>query len=327
MILVVGGAGYIGSHIVKQLVKNGQHVVVYDNLSTGHREFVKGNVPFILGDLSNQEQLRLLFSNYPIQAVMHFAANAYVGESVTNPQKYYLNNVSNTLNLLEVMREFNVETFVFSSTCATYGVPMQIPIKEDHPQLPINPYGRSKWMVEQILEDYSNAYGLKYAALRYFNAAGADQECEIGEWHDPETHLIPLILDAALGKRNYIQIFGTDYNTEDGTCVRDYIHVEDLATAHILALHYLKEQQQSNVFNLGNGKGYSVREIIRAVEKVTGKGVPTVETTRREGDPAILVGSAEKANAVLQWETKYKSIESIIETAWKWHVKLWGNGD
>lgn len=323
MILVVGGAGYIGSHSVKQLVNEGYDVVVFDNLSTGHREFVKWGVPFVLGDLNDQTQLRLLFSNFPIQAVVHFAAHAYVGESVTDPQKYYINNVANTLNLLEIMREFKVERFVFSSTCATYGIPEELPIKETHKQLPINPYGRTKQVVEQILSDYERAYGLNYVVLRYFNAAGADLESEIGEWHEPETHLIPLVLDVALGKRENVTIFGTDYDTKDGTCIRDYIHVSDLADAHIRSLKYLETKQKSNVFNLGNGEGYSVQEIISTAEQVTGKKIATVKGSRRPGDPAVLIGSSEKAEAVLGWESKY-DLYTIVESAWNWHKKLWG---
>lgn len=324
MILVVGGAGYIGSHTVKQLVKNSQDVIVFDNLSSGHREHVKWNVPFILGDLSNKTQLRLVFSKYNIDAVMHFAAHAYVGESVNDPQKYYLNNVGNTLNLLEVMKEFQVEYFIFSSTCATYGVPNHTPITEKHNQLPVNPYGRTKLMIEQIIEDYSKAYSFRYVSLRYFNAAGADIDGEIGEWHDPETHLIPLVLDTVIGKRDAIHVFGTDYNTPDGTCIRDYIHVNDLAAAHILALNYLQRSQTSNVFNLGNGQGYSVLEVIRAVEQITKRKVSVIKGERRAGDPAALVGSADKAKTLLNWQPMYQNIESIIESAWNWHKKLWG---
>ncbi|MDI6724353.1 MAG: UDP-glucose 4-epimerase GalE [Methanobacterium sp.] len=321
MILIVGGAGYIGSHLNKEISKQGYETVVFDNLSYGHEKFVKwGN--FELGDLSNINDIRSIFRKYPIDAVMHFAAFTYVGESVKDPQKYYLNNVKNTLNLLQVMLEENVKQFVFSSTCATYGNPVEIPITENHPQNPINPYGRGKLIVEQVLKDYSQAYGLKYASLRYFNAAGADPEGEVGELHDPETHLIPLILDVAAGKRDDIKIFGTDYNTPDGTCIRDYIHVTDLADAHILALKYLQDGGESDVFNLGNGNGFSVKEVIETARKITDKNIRAVEDERRPGDPPILVGSSDKAKKVLKWKPKYDDLDKIIETAWNWHKKL-----
>jgi UDP-glucose 4-epimerase len=253
---------------------------------------------------------------------MHFAAFTYVGESVEDPQKYYMNNVKNTLNLLQVMLEENVKRFVFSSTCATYGNPVEIPITENHPQNPINPYGRGKLIVEQILKDYSDAYGLKYASLRYFNAAGADPDCEIGELHDPETHLIPLVLDAASAKREDIKIFGTDYDTPDGTCIRDYIHVTDLADAHILALEYLNRGGNSDVFNLGNGSGFSVKEVIETARKITGKQIKEIEVERRPGDPPILIGSSKKAMEILKWKPKYHDLSQIIETAWKWHETI-----
>lgn len=322
MILVVGGAGYIGSHAVKELLKNGYEVVIYDNLSTGHKELVAKQVAFVLGDLANINQLRLVFSQYPITAVMHFAANAYVGESVVNPQKYYINNVRNTLNLLQVMLEFGVKYFIFSSTCATYGMPMELPLTEKHDQNPINPYGRTKWMVEQILKDYSEAYDFHYVALRYFNAAGADIDGEIGEWHEPETHLIPLVLDTAIGNREYLSVFGDDYDTKDGTCIRDYIHVTDLAQAHVLALAYLQKTKQSDVFNLGNGEGFSIREIINIAKKVTGKDIPIKIEARRAGDPDQLIGSSQKAMEQLGWKPQFNKIETIIETAWEWHQKL-----
>lgn len=321
MILIVGGAGYIGSHINKELNKRGYETVVFDNLSYGHEDFVKwGN--FEQGDLGNIEDLWQVFRKYSIDAVMHFAAFTYVGESVENPQKYYLNNVRNTLNLLQVMLEFDVKKFVFSSTCATYGNPVEIPITENHPQNPINPYGKGKLMVETVLDDYSRAYGFKYAALRYFNAAGADPEGEIGEMHEPETHLIPLILDAASGKREDIKIFGTDYDTPDGTCIRDYIHVTDLADAHIKALEYLKNGGKSDFFNLGNGNGFSVKEVIETAHEITGKDIKAVEDDRRPGDPPVLVGSSDKAREILKWEPKYADLSKIIETAWNWHKKL-----
>ena len=253
---------------------------------------------------------------------MHFAAFTYVGESVEDPQKYYQNNVKNTLNLLQVMLEENVKYFVFSSTCATYGNPVEIPITESHPQNPINPYGKGKLMVETVLKDYSDAYRLKYASLRYFNAAGADPEGEVGELHDPETHLIPLILDVAAGRREDIKIFGTDYDTPDGTCIRDYIHVTDLAEAHILALEYLQNGGESDFFNLGNGNGFSVKEVIETAEEITGKDIKAAEAERRAGDPPILVGSSTKAKETLNWNPKYDELSKIIETAWNWHKKI-----
>ncbi len=323
MILIVGGAGYIGSHINKQLNKKGYKTVVFDNLIYGHREAVKWG-EFILGDLSNIEQIKLVFRKYNIDAVMHFAAFAYVGESVEEPQKYYLNNVANTLNLLKIMKEFDCNYFIFSSTCATYGEQQYIPIDEKHPQNPINPYGQSKLMVEKILNDYTKAYGLKYVSLRYFNAAGADIDAEIGENHNPETHLIPLTLDAALGKIEDIKVFGTDYGTSDGSAIRDYIHVTDLADAHILALEYLQKGGKSDVFNLGNGDGYSVLEVIDMVKKVTKKDFKVTLTDRRAGDPAKLIGDATKAKEILGWKPKYFELETIINTAWMWHKKLKG---
>lgn len=321
MILIVGGAGYIGAHINKELNRQGYKTVIFDNLSFGHHDFVKWGV-FKQGDLGNIDEIRAVFKEYPIEAVMHFAAFTYVGESVEDPQKYYLNNLSNTLKLLQVMLEEGVKYFVFSSTCATYGAPQEIPITENHPQRPINPYGKGKYMVEQVLSDYSHAYGLKYVSLRYFNAAGADPDAEIGELHQPETHLIPLILDAASGKRENIQIFGTDYSTHDGTCIRDYIHVMDLACAHIKALEYLQEGNDSNIFNLGNGQGFSVKEVIETSQKVTGKEIKVEEVERRPGDPPVLVGSSSKAREILNWHPKYPDLTSIIETAWKWHQKV-----
>ncbi|MGA2675291.1 MAG: UDP-glucose 4-epimerase GalE [Methanobacterium sp.] len=321
MILIVGGAGYIGSHVNKMLNLHGFETVVFDNLSYGHRDFVKWGV-FEEGDLGEMADIRRVFQKYPITAVMQFAAFTYVGESVEDPQKYYLNNLRNTLNLLEVMLEENVKYFVFSSTCATYGDPVEIPITEDHPQNPINPYGKGKYMVEQVLEDYSKAYNLRYASLRYFNAAGADPDVEIGELHQPETHLIPLILDVALGNREDIKIFGTDYSTADGTCIRDYIHVLDLADAHIKALERLQNGGKSDVFNLGNGQGFSVREVIDTVEKVTGKKIKASEVGRRPGDPPVLVGSALKARKLLGWQPKYDDLSLIIDTAWRWQQKL-----
>ena len=322
MILITGGAGYIGSHVNKELSKKGYETVVFDNLVYGHQEFVKWGA-FVLGDLENIDHLRLVFKKYPIKAVMHFAAFTCVGESVENPQKYYLNNVKNTLNLLQVMLEHDVEYFIFSSTCATYGIPKEIPISEEHPQNPINPYGKSKLMIEKILKDYSQAYGIKYVSLRYFNAAGADPDCEIGEWHEPETRLIPLVLDVAIGKSEAIKIFGTDYPTPDGTCIRDYIHVVDIARAHILALEYLMKEGKSDAFNLGNGSGFSVKEVIHKAEEITGREIKTITWRRRPGDPPVLVGSNEKAKKVLGWYSQYGDLDVIIKTAWEWHKRLY----
>ena len=318
MILVVGGAGYIGSHANKELNRRGYQTLVYDNLVYGHKESVKWG-KLEIGDLAEKEHLEQVFQENLIDAVLHFAAYAYVGESVTEPAKYYNNNVCNTINLLDVMRKYKVNNIIFSSTCATYGIPKKMPITEDMPQNPVNPYGATKKMVERILEDYRKAYGVQYCCLRYFNAAGADPDGEIGESHTPETHLIPLILDAASGKRESISIFGTDYPTEDGTCIRDYIHVTDLADAHIRALEYLKQGGESTCFNLGNGNGDSVRHVIEVVKQVTGKEFKVKEEKRRAGDPPVLIGSAEKAEKVLGWKPKYAEIETIVEHAWKWH--------
>ncbi|NTW49166.1 MAG: UDP-glucose 4-epimerase GalE [Chlorobiales bacterium] len=317
-ILVTGGAGYIGSHAVRRLKKAGYETLVLDNLVYGHSEFAAPG-ELIVGDLEDQTLLETIFSQHKIEAVMHFAAYAYVGESVQNPGKYYRNNVACTLNLLDAMVAHGVKQFIFSSTCATYGEPEEIPITETHPQRPINPYGQSKLMVEQILKDYDHAYGLRSVRLRYFNAAGADPDGGIGEDHDPETHLIPLVLDAAIGKRESVSIFGTDYDTPDGTCVRDYIHVTDLAEAHVLGLRYLQNGGATDVFNLGNSRGFSVREVIDTARKVTGREIKVVEGGRRAGDPAELVGSAEKIKRVLGWKPQFASLEKIIETAWVWH--------
>lgn len=322
MILVTGGAGYIGSHTNKILSSYGYETVVYDNLVYGHKQMVKWG-EFVEGDLSDVEQLRCIFNKFRIDAVLHFAAYAYVGESVQQPEKYYINNVVNTINLLRVMNEFGVKCIIFSSTCATYGEPLEVPITENHPQNPINPYGRTKLMIESIIKDYADAYGLKYVVLRYFNAAGADPELEIGELHVPETHLIPRILDAAIGRRESITVYGNDYQTRDGACVRDYIHVTDLANAHFLALQYLLDGGVSEAFNLGNGSGYSVREVIHMVEQVTRTKIKVIESARRPGDPAVLIGSARKAGDVLGWKSRYSDLDSIISTAWGWHQKLY----
>jgi UDP-glucose 4-epimerase len=325
-VLVTGGAGYIGSHTVLALKKAGYQVVILDNLIYGHQDLVETvlQVGLIQGDIGDRPLLDKLFADYNIQAVLHFAAFAYVGESVTNPAKYYRNNVASTLNLLEAMVAANIKSFVFSSTCATYGHPQQIPIPEDHPQAPINPYGMSKLMVEQILTDFDQAYGLRSVRLRYFNAAGADPNGQLGEDHNPETHLIPLVLMAALGQRETITIYGTDYKTPDGTCIRDYIHVTDLAQAHVLGLEYLFNQGETAVFNLGNGDGFSVREVINAARRVTGRTIPVEEGFRRAGDPAILIGSADKARKILNWEPRYADLDVILQHAWNWHLKRHG---
>lgn len=321
MILIVGGAGYIGSHVNKVLNERGYETIILDNLSYGHEESVKWGT-LCKCDLANINEVDDIFTKYDINAVMHFSSFIDVGESVRNPEKYYNNNVVNTMNLLNVMLKHDVKKFIFSSTCATYGIPQKIPLTENHPQNPINPYGWTKLMVERILKDYDTAYGLKSVILRYFNASGADESGIIGEWHNPETHLIPLILDAAMGKREDIKIFGTDYDTSDGTCIRDYIHVTDLADAHILSLEYLNKNNQSNQFNLGNGQGFSVREVIESVKRVTGRNFNVTQTQRREGDPAILIGSSKKAKDTLGWDPQYVNIDKIIETAWNWHQKL-----
>lgn len=320
IILITGGAGYIGSHVNKELTKQGYSTVIFDNLCTGHKELARWGV-FVLGDLQDIQQLRLVFSKYAIQAVLHFAGHAYVGESVLNPEKYYFNNVVNTLNLLKVMREFQVRHLVFSSTCATYGNPQQIPLTEDHPQLPVNPYGMTKYMIEKILYDYHHAYHLEFVALRYFNAAGADPDGEIGEWHDPETHLIPLIFDVARGKKTHIEIFGNDYPTSDGTCIRDYIHVNDLAKAHILALQYLFQKGTSICLNLGSETGYSVQQVISEAKRITNHEISTIISPRRAGDPPLLVGSSARARQILGW-CPHSDLTDILKTAWQWHQKL-----
>ncbi len=318
MILLVGGAGYIGSHMVKHLLEYGYDCLVVDNLVYGHREAVDKRAHFIQADLSDKACLREIFQKYTIKAVIHFAAYAYVGESVQQPQKYYQNNVVGTLNLLDVMLEYDVKNIVFSSTCATYGNPEYMPMDEKHPQNPINPYGKTKLMIEHVFEDYHTAYGLNYIALRYFNAAGASKDGSIGESHEPETHLIPLVLKAIKGERENIQVFGTDYDTADGTCVRDYIHIEDLASAHRLALE--KIDLYSGSINLGTGVGTSVKEIIQKAEKITGKKCPLVYGQRRAGDPAKLFADNKKAKEILGWEIQYHDVEDILKTAWNWEM-------
>jgi UDP-glucose 4-epimerase len=322
-ILVTGGAGYIGSHAVLALKQAGYEVIVLDNLSYGHREIVEQvlQVKLIVGDISDSALLNEIFFKHDIKAVMHFAAYIAVGESVTDPAKYYRNNVVGTLTLLEAMQKASIKKFIFSSTCALYGIPNFVPITEEHPQDPISPYATSKWMVERILSDFDIAYNLKSVRFRYFNAAGADPTGLLGEDHEPETHIIPLVLFAALGKREFISIFGTDYPTEDGTCIRDYIHVADLAQAHVLGLQYLLKGGESDVFNLGNGGGFSVREVIETAKQITGKEIQIFECERRAGDPPILVGSSDKARQVLGWHPQYPNLNEIISHAWEWHQK------
>ncbi|MFF2446582.1 UDP-glucose 4-epimerase GalE [Neobacillus sp. NPDC058068] len=318
MILVVGGAGYIGSHLVKELVEK-EEVVVLDNLSTGHRAAVDSRAIFVKGDLGNEEDLHMVFRSYPIKAVMHFAACSLVGESVVDPLKYYQNNVASTLTLLKVMLKFKVKNFIFSSTAATYGIPNVEVIDETSATTPINPYGHSKLMVEQMLADFSRSYDLHYVVLRYFNAAGAHQSAAVGESHDPETHLIPIVLQQLLGQREKVSVFGADYDTADGTCIRDYIHVTDLAAAHILALEALLAGKKSAaVYNLGNGLGYSVKEVIETCEKVTGVKANVEIADRRAGDPARLVASSAKILSELGWKAE-RNLEQIIADAWKWH--------
>jgi UDP-glucose 4-epimerase len=323
MILVVGGAGYIGAHAVLALQAAGYEILVIDNLVYGHRDLVEDviNAKLMVGDIGDRAFLDDIFATYPITAVMHFAAYAYVGESVAEPAKYYRNNVANTLTLLEAMVAAEVKQIIFSSSCTTYGIPELVPIPEDHPQKPINPYGTSKLMVEQMLADFNLAYGLDYVCFRYFNAAGADPQGRIGEDHTPETHLIPLTLQTALGKREAIEIFGTDYPTPDGTCIRDFIHVSDIANAHLLGLQYLGRGGKSTVFNLGNGNGFSVKQVIATATEVTGKPIKVIESSRRPGDPPILVGSGEKARQMLGWKPQYPDLESIVTHAWQWHLK------
>ncbi|HJZ57665.1 MAG TPA: UDP-glucose 4-epimerase GalE [Gemmataceae bacterium] len=316
-ILITGGAGYIGSHTVRQLLARGHEVTVFDNLSAGHRQAVPAE-RLTVGDLRDIDHLDQVLVAHRIEAVAHFAAFCYVGESVTNPAKYYTNNLVYTLNLLDRCRRQGVGKFVFSSTCATYGVPTKVPITEDEKQLPINPYGNTKLAVERALADYATAYPFGFCALRYFNASGAAPDGTIGEDHDPETHLIPLVFHAAMGKRSHVEIFGTDYPTPDGTCVRDYIHVDDLAEAHILALEKIGPGSKL-AYNVGIGRGYSVREVIRTAEQVSGLKVPVKEGPRRAGDPAELVANADKVRRELGWSPKYTELKAIMETAWNWH--------
>jgi UDP-glucose-4-epimerase GalE len=316
-ILVTGGAGYIGSHAVRLFLARGHDVWVYDNLFYGHREAVPAD-RLVVGDLAEGPRLDHVLVTQRIDAVVHFAAWTYVGESVRDPGKYYQNNLVNTLLLMEAMRRNRIWRLVFSSTAATYGVPTRVPITEDEKQVPINPYGNGKLAVERALADYALAYGWGYAALRYFNAAGASPDGTIGEDHDPETHLIPLVLKAVMGQIPHIEVFGTDYPTPDGTCIRDYIHVDDLAEAHLLALERL-EPGKGLCYNLGTGRGYSVREVIQTAEAVTGKPVPVKEGLRRPGDPPVLVAASEKIQRELGWKPRYPELRPLLETAWNWH--------
>lgn len=314
-VLVTGGAGFIGSHTAKALQQSGLEPIVFDNLSTGHQWAVKYG-PFVQADLADTAAIAQALAEYNVEAVIHFAANAYVGESMKEPIKYFRNNVANTLNLLEAMHRAGVHKIVFSSSCTTYGIPEQMPISEDFPQTAISPYGESKLMVEKMLRWFGECYGFGYVPLRYFNAAGADPGGELGEVHDPETHLIPLVIGAAMGTRPPLNIFGTDYPTPDGTNIRDYIHVSDLADAHLRALKYLMDGGESTAFNLGTEQGNSVREVIKMVEQVGGRAVPVTEAPRRAGDPPALVADASKAKRILGWEPRH-DLKSIVETAWR----------
>ncbi|GMR20912.1 MAG: UDP-glucose 4-epimerase GalE [Gammaproteobacteria bacterium] len=319
-VLVCGGAGYIASHMCKMLARAGHDVLVFDNLSTGHREAVQWG-EFIEGDLLNPGDLEQTFSSHQIDAVMHFSAKSLVGESVEKPALYYRNNVTGTLNLLDAMMAHQCKIFIFSSTAAVFGNPSYTPIDEAHVTVPINPYGQTKLMVEHILKDYDHAYGLKNVSLRYFNAAGADNESDTGELHDPETHLIPNILLSLLVSGKSLCIFGEDYDTPDGTCVRDYIHVEDLCDAHMKALDYLDKGGNSDIFNLGNGNGFSVKEVIAAAEKITGQKITYTMEGRRVGDPPVLTASSEKARKILGWQPKHTDLNEIVASAWHWHQK------
>lgn len=322
-ILVTGGAGYIGTHTVLALQRSGYGVVVLDNLVHGHRELVDDilKVELVIGDLSDRSTLDRLFATHNIAAVVHFAAYIAVGESVVEPDKYYRNNVSGTLTLLEAMVAANVKKLVFASTCAIYGMPQQVPMTEDHPQKPMSPYATTKLMVERMLVDFDQAYDLRSVVFRFFNAAGASPEGLLGEDHNPETHLIPLVLLTALGRRESVSILGTDYPTPDGTCLRDYIHVSDLAHAHILGLEYLLQGGKSEIFNLGNGSGFSVRQVIETAKQVTGRDIKVIECDRRPGDPSVLVGSSDKAQKILGWYPNYPELSKIITDAWQWHQR------
>jgi UDP-glucose-4-epimerase GalE len=320
-VLVTGGAGYIGSHTCKALAKIGITPVAYDNLSFGQKGSVRWG-PLVIGDLRDSATVRQTLRKYDIQAVFHFAAHAYVGESITNPRKYYHNNVTGSLALLDAMLDTGVRRLVFSSSCATYGIPQTAQLDETHPQMPVNPYGETKLAIERALKWYGEAFGLEWVALRYFNAAGADPDGEIGEHRDPETHLIPLALEAAVTESKPVVIFGTDYHTPDGTAIRDYIHVTDLARAHVQSLRYLERRGESGAFNLGLERGYSVREVIAAVERVSGCHVAVAEGNRRSGDPAVLLSSATRARLALGWQPEFLTLDEIVTTAWRWRAGL-----
>ena len=319
-VLVLGGAGYIGSHAVYQLIDQDEKVVVIDNLQTGHKKAVHPEATFYEGDIKDIKFMRKVFAAESIDAVVHFAANSLVGESMEKPLEYFDNNVYGTQILLQVMAEYDVKKIIFSSTAATYGEPKSVPITEEMPTNPTNAYGETKLTMEKMMKWCEHAHGIRYVALRYFNVAGARESGEIGEDHQPETHLVPIILEAALGKRRYITVFGEDYNTADGTCVRDYVHVEDLINAHLLALTYLNNEGKSDVFNLGSNQGFSVKEMIDAARKVTGKEIPVRSGERRAGDPSVLIASSDKATTLLGWQPTRTSIEKIIQDAWNWHV-------
>lgn len=319
-ILVTGGAGYIGSHTAKALAQSGVTPVTLNNLSTGHAESVQWG-PLIVGDVGDRGLVRRVLDEYPIDGIIHFAASAYVGESVANPRKYFANNVMNSLALVETALDSGVDRIVFSSSCATYGVPDALPVHEDSPQQPVNPYGESKRFNERMLHAYGNAYGLRSVVLRYFNAAGADSDGEIGEWHDPETHLVPLAIQAALGERPALHVYGSDYQTPDGTAIRDFVHVGDLADAHVRAIVYLASGGASTALNLGNGRGFTVREVIRTVEEVSGCPVPVVAGDRRPGDPPALVADATQARGILGWRPSHPHLADIIDSAWAWHTR------
>ncbi len=318
-VLVTGGAGYIGSHTCKALATAGYRPIVVDDLTTGHKWAVRWG-PLAISDIADRARVANVLQQFDIDAVIHFAAHAYVGESMRQPQKYFDNNVARTLALLDTLLQWGVSKFVFSSSCATYGLPRELPISEDHPQAPINPYGASKLFVEKVLYWYEQAHGLRHVNLRYFNAAGADPDGEIGEQHDPETHLIPLVIAAAQGAKPAVEIFGTDYETPDGTAVRDYIHVCDLAAAHVCALDYLVDGGQSASVNLGAGRGHSIRAVISAVEAVSGAAVPVVEGPRRAGDPPALIADPRLAERLLGWTAQHSDLETIVQSAWRWHT-------
>jgi UDP-arabinose 4-epimerase len=325
-VLVTGGAGYIGSHACKALARAGYRPVVFDNISRGHREAVRWG-PLIGGDIADRDRLAAALDEHEISAVMHFAAYAYVGESMADPAIYYRNNLGGTLSLLEAMREAAVDTLVFSSTCATYGRPDSVPIRETAPQRPVNPYGETKLAMERALHWYAEAYGLRSVSLRYFNAAGADPDGEIGEMHEPETHLVPLVLQTALEQRSHIEVYGTDYPTPDGTAIRDYIHVQDLAEAHLRALEYLLAGGGSAAVNLGTGRGHSVREVVRVAETISGRRVACHDASRRAGDPPVLVADASLAAELLGWRAQISDLETIVRTALAWHARLAGCND